>query len=354
MKKAEPAKANTASPPRTEPDDPQSRIMISYLKENVPVFRELCELRQKGWENSKGDRYFTKQRSIADKPSLSSREHFFRLMKDIGQEIHDATGALRIKGAQPGNILDMCAAPGGFLEITLQLNPDARALAISLPSTKGGHPFRMSIDRRIETKYLDLTMLAADMGVVEISKSHPDAANFLPKQFGPDQVFDLILCDGQVLRTQDRAAYREQTRERRRLVISQLVLGLEHLRPGGTMVILLHHLEGYDVVKLVYAFSRFSSIRLYKPTKGHTTRSSFYLLASDVQNTNSQATRAIKEWKDFWYTATFETEEMYVKALTDGIGAEAIIEAFGRELIKLGTEVWSIQAKALKRAPFTK
>lgn len=48
------------------------------------------------------------------------------------------------------------------------------------------------------------TMLAEDLGVREVPKEHPDATRFPPEQFQKDTVYDLVLCDGQVLRTQHR------------------------------------------------------------------------------------------------------------------------------------------------------
>src|SRR2546423_6558730 len=75
----------------------------------------------------------------------------------------------------------------------------------------------------------------------------PDARSLLPQQFDPGQLFDLVLCDGQVLRTHVRAPYREM-REARRLAVTQLAIGLEHLRIGGTMVVLLHKVEATDTV----------------------------------------------------------------------------------------------------------
>lgn len=87
-------------------------------------------------------------------------------------------------------------------------------------------------------------MLAADMGVTDIPEKHPDARKFLPCQMRETQLFDLVLCDGHVLRTHapTRASYRE-TREPARLKTTQLALGLEHIKPGGTMIVLFHKVE---------------------------------------------------------------------------------------------------------------
>ena len=134
-------------------------------------------------------------------------------------------------------------------------------------------------------KFLDLTMLAADKGVTEkeVPSEHADAPNFhLTSVFSNRVLFDLVLCDGNVLRTHDRPAYRE-LREVQRLQHSQLALGLERVREGGTMVVLLHKVEAWESVQMLYTFRRFSRVRVFKPSMGYTKRSSFYMVAKDIR-----------------------------------------------------------------------
>lgn len=277
-------------------------------------------------------------------------------MKRIGLELQSATNAFDIATTSPGlpEILDMCMAPGGFLATALSFNPGARSLAFSLPQSEGGHKALLPRHPDVELRFLDITMLPADMGASEIPQDHVDAGKFFPRQFDPNRLFDLVLCDGQVLRTNapSRAAYREK-REARRLTIVQLALGLQHVRPGGTMLILLHKLEAWDTLSLVYKFTKFSSVRLFKPEAGHAKRSSFYLVASDVQSQHSEAVLAIERWKTIWRSATFGNDEEYWGELRKGEQSVAeVLREFGPELIRLGREVWGVQARALARAPF--
>jgi hypothetical protein len=192
------------------------------------------------------------------------------------------------------------------------------------------------------------------MGVTDIPAEHTDARNMLPQQFDPGQLFDLVLCDGQVLRTHVRAPYREM-REARRLAVTQLAIGLEHLTIGGTMVVLLHKVEATDTVSLLYTFNKFSSVKLFKPTRHHAKRSSFYMIATNIQSQHSEAVQAVEAWKKQWKVATFETDLEYEEELrTACLNAEEVLGEFGTELVRLGREVWGIQARALKRAPFIK
>jgi hypothetical protein len=160
-------------------------------------------------------------------------------------------------------------------------------------------------------------MLAAEMGVTDTPVDHPDVENFMPPTFSSDDSFDLILCDGQVLRTHTRASYRE-AREARRLAASQLVLGLERVTPGGTMIVLLHRVELWSTVSLLHKFSKFSSLMLFKPTAGLAKRSSFDMVATKIDPQHPEAELAIEKWKKIWTTATFGTQEDYETVLLEG------------------------------------
>ena len=275
-------------------------------------------------------------------------------MKTIGDELHKFTNAFaipKLKTGQP-TILDMCMAPGGFLATALSKNPGASALAFSLPISSGGHKALLPRHPNVKKYFLDITMLAADLDVGDIPNGHPDANNFLPRYFSKDQLFDLALCDGQVLRTHDRASYREK-REARRLAVTQLALSLEHLRPGGTVIVLLHKVEAPGTVNLLWMFHKFSSVRVFKPKKGHAKRSSFYMIATSVQSQHPAAIQAVADWKMIWKLATFASDADYHKAIgmSDGDIAE-LLEGFGSEIVNLGESVWSCQADALENASF--
>lgn len=277
-------------------------------------------------------------------------------MKEIGNEMHRSTLALAISkmGENTPTILDTCMAPGGFLATTMSLNLGARAVGFSLPVSQGGHKALLPRDPNVALKFLDITMLAADMGIADIPAEHPEARNLVPQQFEPGQLFDIVLCDGQVLRTHVRAPYREK-REARRLSITQLAIGLERVKVGGTMVILLHKVEATDTVALLYTFNKFSSVMLFKPTKYHAKRSSFYMIATKIQSHHPEAVLAVEAWKRQWKIATFGTDIEYDEELRTGcLDAEEVLGEFGEELVRLGREVWETQAKALEKAPFIK
>ena len=274
-------------------------------------------------------------------------------MRTIGREIDNATNAFKVQRVDPTApaILDMCMAPGAFLEIALRKNPGSHALAFSLPASCGGYRSRLASDLNVKRVFLDVTMLAADMDMDQIPEGHEDE-NFLPRQLEEGMLFDSVICDGQVLRQHSRGPYR-QSREATRLTTTQLALGLQHLRPGGTMIVLLHRLEAWHTVNLIWKFKKISSVQLFKPKKGHAKRSSFYMIATNVESQNPEAVEAVKRWKGIWRIATFGSDEEYRKInLGEDSSVETLLEDFGPELVKLGKAIWKIQANALAKAPF--
>lgn len=275
-------------------------------------------------------------------------------MKQIAEELHATTDAFSLNPPcdRKPRILDLCMAPGGYLHTALQKAPGAEALAFSLPVSHGGHQVHLRQTQGVECRLLDVTMLAADMGTDNIPASHPEFDGFIKRQLQPTERFDLVLCDGRVLRTHIRPEYRE-SQEAVRLHTVQLVLGLEHLEPLGTMVVLLHKLEAYRTVAVIRRFSTFSNVKLFKPSKFHCTRSSFYMVATHVQSQHDNAIQAIAEWKKMWNMTTFSTKEDYLRHAENAKKEEYLeLESFGPELVRLGRHVWRIQRDALARAPF--
>jgi 23S rRNA U2552 (ribose-2'-O)-methylase RlmE/FtsJ len=278
-------------------------------------------------------------------------------MQNIGKELNEVTGAFNLSASprKHNTILDMCMAPGGFLSTALQYNTSAQAVAFTLPTENGGHEVFLPENDMVLTKYFDITMLAADMGLEQIPGEHTDSPTFIMKRQLPNTyLFNLVLCDGHVLRTHHRPAQREP-REARRLIAVQLALGLEHLKPGGTMVIRLHKIDKMLTAELIHQFSNFSQIKLFKPTCGHNLRSSFYMVASDIWTDREEVAAAVQKWKDEWRIATFGTDAEYEKMMQrDKSSAENLLKEYGEQLVEMGRKIWRIQSEALANAPFMK
>ncbi|KAK8067684.1 hypothetical protein PG996_006796 [Apiospora saccharicola] len=226
--------------------DEKTKAVVKYVLAEAAEFRTLSDLRRKGWESSDGDKAFQEQRKRADNLGKDVSEFNYKLMGRIAEELQ---------------------------------------------------------------RFLDVTMLAEDMGITlaDIPADHPDAAKFLPRQLGEKDLFNLVLCDGHILRTQDRSSgptsdpdnknYRELY-EIYRLKYVQLALGLEHMKPGGTLVVLLHKVETWNTLCTFRRLARISDrVQLHKPHVSHTTRSSFYLVATGVDSTHPEAADSVAKWK---------------------------------------------------------
>ncbi|KAK2054936.1 hypothetical protein LY76DRAFT_663308 [Colletotrichum caudatum] len=266
-----------------------------------------------GWNNPQGDQYFQQQRDRSDKANARTARFFHHMMQRIGHKLHQFVNAFKIRSnslSQP-MIFDMCMAPGGFLATALEMNSSARAVGFSLPVEMGGHKVLIPTDERIDMKFLDITMLAADIGVTDVPVQHPEHGKFFPQQLKP---YDI---------------------------------------PGGTMVVLLHKLEAWDTLLLLHTFRKFATVRLFKPRTSHAKRSSFYMVAGNIESQQPAATHAIGNWKSIWKAATFGTDEEYWKTLSEGEpSVQEVLGEFGPELIILGKDVWATQARALAQAPF--
>jgi len=343
--------------PRSPNFIPPHFVVKEYLQDTSPVFRHLNELRKMGWENPEGDLYYKKQRSDADNASPEEQKRFFSMMRSVGKEIDAATDAFSCPHPR---MLDLCMAPGGYTASVLDRHTDANVRGISLPCSLGGHILRVSHgprDPRVQVQFMDLTMLASEFGVSldDIPPRHPEASHFNSARPYYGEEFDIVICDGQVLRSHRREEWREP-REATRLATSQLILGLKRIKTGGTFVMLLHKLEAWNTCKLLKSFDAFSSLFLYKPESKWAQRSSFYLIAKNVQPQSEPAKEAVEGWKKDWYTTTFGGDGRAGSDIEDPSTDDvaAFLAEFGHRLVELGQTVWDTQARALERAPYVK
>ncbi|KAH8750149.1 hypothetical protein F5883DRAFT_633459 [Diaporthe sp. PMI_573] len=326
---------------------------MQYLLDNVAEFRQLTEIRKKGWDNPEGDKYFERQRKLGDDANPETTKIFFGMMNRVGDKMQKATGVFNLPGKRP-SMLALGFAPGGFVGQALKVNPNVHVVGITLPIKEKGVESLMR-SPRLDLVQADVTMLAVDLGfsLDDISPGHPDVKRFLKRAIRPRQQFDLVTCEGGVLRTHQIASYREH-REAHRLKASQLAISLDRAKPGSSMIVLMHKAEAWNSLCLFYKFSKFSQVRLFKPEIEHQHRSSFYMIATNIQSQSEAAKDAVKQWKAEWKTATFGTDEEYSSQCQDNaLDVNKVLEEFGESWVDLCREVWAGQIKGLERKSFT-
>jgi 23S rRNA U2552 (ribose-2'-O)-methylase RlmE/FtsJ len=311
-----------------------------------------------GWQNPEGDEFFKTLREHADHPGKAGRERFYKMNKNIGMQLAKAGAFTTTPSIETVHALNLCMAPGGYTWSLLEAHQSARISGITLPVGIGGHPMVLPYGRndpRVQVEFMDITMMAPEFGtpIAEIPPEHPEAASFSTQVLYQDVSFDIVLCDGNVLRTHKRAEYR-QGREALRLTVSQLIFGMKRIKTGGTFIILLHKADAWVSVELLQILESFSKIQLFKPARIHAQRSSFYVIAKDVQPKHPKAIEAIQKWQKDWWRATFAGKEHTGEDKeVDEQRVYSVLDSFGPKLIELGRPIWKVQLDALRRASYT-
>jgi 23S rRNA U2552 (ribose-2'-O)-methylase RlmE/FtsJ len=315
-----------------------------------------------GLKTAEGDRYFENRRAQSDNADRKQAQSFFNMTCQIGEEMDKKTSVITFVAAARGlspRVLDIGMAPGGSTETVLRKHCDATIRGITLPLDIGGLEVmlpRWNADPRVLIEFLDVTMLADEMGrpTTSIPTVHPDIANISSNRPFQGENFDLVFCGATVQLAHARADYRE-SQERLRLATSQLVVALQHLRDHGSLVLVLHKPEAFYTAEIIRTFTRFSNVPLFKPRKKHAVRSSFYMVATSVDMQSKETQSAILGWKKQWENATFQLDD--APSACSRVSEDRVCEMlaeFGPQLIKLATPVWRTQADGLRSAPFLK
>ncbi|KAE8142307.1 hypothetical protein BDV38DRAFT_236313 [Aspergillus pseudotamarii] len=206
--------------------------------------------------------------------------------------------------------------------------------------------------------YADITMFAQEMTPgATICAEHPDLTKFESTRPFLEEKYDVVFCGGAVSKTHPREGYRDEC-EASRLTSSELVFALNRLKSGGSLVLLLHRVESWDTVCLLHAFDQFSDIQLFKHQTYHALKSSFYLVAKNIDLEHNTAKLSLRYWKDLWKYLTFKNFENVVPLSSSLYEPKSEIigqlrDEFGSRFIELAQTIWMVQTQALRNADFT-
>ncbi|KAK6412398.1 hypothetical protein LTR95_017976 [Oleoguttula sp. CCFEE 5521] len=343
---------NTKSAVQPEPGPrPLSRndqVVARYLEEHSAAFRKVREARLK---YTKGDDHFRAGRAEADEADANGQQRMHEKMSDVATELHRMTQCfhLAIPQHEPSAVLDLCMAPGAFFLHALDANGGAFGTTYTLPMELGGHetllPTRML--NRMTLRELDLNLLAANRGLAEedIPDEHLGKGHLRPLELvDVGRPLDIAICDGAVKRTHRRViAYYRQDTEEFRLQLVQLALALGHLKTGGTIIVRLHQIDHWHTVKLRYLLSKFAQFKAHKLTVAHQVKSSFYVVATEVDSECADALKAVESWKAGWRAATLMKEGEHAAYLEQfDLDPDIVLQEFGQRHVELGEQVWKV------------
>ncbi|KAG4025124.1 hypothetical protein MFRU_066g00270 [Monilinia fructicola] len=348
-------------------DDPNGKqvtqatqILKVYLILSDAECDRVVKLRSRGWHDNReeGDAHFRQQRQRADSTTPEEERNFYVMMQQIGEEMHQSHRIFSIPFVPDAqvNVLDLCMAPGGYTAAALSHRSAFQAYGITLAPESGGHTVVIDKNRLQGLRFHDITMFKE---FCPGGKEIPECFKSRFSDIRPYKSikFHLVFADGKTLRTHDRLKntyHADLNKETVRLQTSQLILAMNRIHNGGTLVMLLHKVDTWHSAFLLYTFSKFSKVEIFKPIKKHATRSSFYMIAKDINVNHTIALTAIESWKEDWYRATFGGPDKMglVKEEPKSEVVQELLTEFGPKLIELGHKAWMIQANALSHTTY--
>lgn len=117
---------------------------------------------------------------------------------------------------------------------------------------------------------------------------------------------------------------------------------------------LLHKLDSWHTAHTIHQFSKFSTVSLFKPDKSHKTRSSFYMIAQNVDTEAPAFKEALEQWREDWYRATCGGENGTGEASLEPEEGEVLemLEGYGEALVGMSKRLWKIQGDALANTKY--
>jgi hypothetical protein len=242
----------------------------------------------------------------------------------------------------------MSCCPGGFSSYILSKNPNAYGVGLSLPESSGGHSFLLEEDLQPR---LDLHL--ADVTTYQLGPYHHPNLRSLPPSL-MIFTFDLVLLDGHPLRIAEPDGLAPLNNVSDRLLISQLIIGLQSVSPFGTIVIKLSKPERPLTAKILYILDSIScELLTWKPVCMHATRPTFYAVAKGIRYTPRHA-MIVHALRDLWVRLTFGglhgttlPRRMTHQDLNSIVSPEEMV-VYKPRLVQLSQHLWDVQRQSLE------
>jgi hypothetical protein len=190
-----------------------------------------------------------------------------------------------------------------------------------------------------------------DLTRYRLDPTNPRGLQGLPFEVR-ERKFDIVLLDGHFLRTQ----LGTQPWEGHRLIVSQLVIALQAVKRGGTIVMKLSVPERVITAKLLYMLDVLSlGLTAYKPRTIHSNRGTFYAIATGfgLGIQGDWVESILHEFQQLWVEVSFGDEGsgrfLTSEDLDFIITVDEIKTQYLTRLTELGRDPWRCQAEALER-----
>ncbi|KAF8679741.1 FtsJ-like methyltransferase [Rhizoctonia solani] len=337
--------------------EPKSKWLGDALmqREDCRILCLLNEIRSMGWSSNTVDRHFREQRFNSDHVKHENTDlNWCKIMYDSLQYMDLANGRF----VRTERFLDLGSNPGGYASYILRTCPYATGVGISLPIEDAGHgcaipaPLRSRINiHELDLTLIDLAPTKPKPGTSHISGSRALALHLSPFPFRPHE-FDFIVCDAHHLRLHPDNAIRAWNWNR--ILISQILLALRAVQPGGTIFLKLSCVERALTARILIAFTRIAGYtHTVKSKLLHRKRGSFYLLSKGIKTHTSAYRLLVDGLQNLWYIMTFGGPQGFGRDMTwdeqDLITSwdEVMKPAGVNHIARLGKPMWNIQYYAL-------
>jgi len=321
-------------------------LQAAIMKHGCHELTNLYHLRRRGWDNQELDQHFATQRSVADNADQKLERIWFCKMKKVLEEVDMQTHCIpRVGGMK---FLDLGCCPGGFSSYILAKNRTAKGLGISLDVADGGHRYLLEayLRPRHDLHYTNLTLY--QLGPTRIMR---EDLKDIPSDIG-NRTFDLALLDGHQLRTQQSA----MPWDRHRLGISQMILALQAVKKGGTIIVKLSRPEYHYTARILYLLDHLSErLSAYKPRSIHASRGTFYAIAQGIGGRAGMEkfSAILESFQSLWVELTYGGEGsgrfLADEDLDFIISVDDLIKTYLDRLIELGRDAWEVQAEVLAK-----